>query len=59
MDYLTNVTHGLKYTPYIRKYELHMNLLPAAVIKKVYNIEMDTVLDVILNQFLPLLGSLV
>ena len=59
VDYLTNVTHGLKYTPYIRKYELHMNLLPATVIKKVYNIEMDTVLDVILNQFLPLLGSLV
>ena len=59
VDYLSNVTHGLKYTPYIRKYELHMNLLPGDVIKKAYNLDMDSVVDVILNSFLPLLGSLI
>lgn len=58
VDYLTNTTHGADYTPYIRKYELNMNLLPAEVIKKVYGLEMDDVLQVILNDFLPLLGSL-
>ena len=59
VDYLTNTTHGLKYTPYIRKYELHVNLLPTEVIRKVYNLEMDGVLGVIMNEFLPLLGSLI
>ena len=59
VDYLTNVTFGLKYTPYIRKYELHMNLLPADVIKKVYNLNMEDVLDVLRNVFMPALGSLI
>ena len=59
VDYLTNVTFGLKYTPYIRKYELHMNLLPADVIKKVYNLSMEDVLDVLKTVFVPVLGSLV
>ena len=58
VDYLTNVTYGLKYTPYIRKYELHMNLLPADIIRKVYNLDMDNVLEVLVNSFMPTLVAL-
>ena len=58
VDYLTNVTFGLKYTPYIRKYELHMNLLPADIIRKVYNLDMESVLEVLVNAFMPALGAL-
>lgn len=59
VNYLTNVTFGLKYTPYVRKYELHMNLLPADVIKKVYNLDMEDVVEVLRNSFMPTLGMLV
>ena len=58
VDYLANTTYGASYTPYVRKYELNMNLLPAEVIKKAYGLDMDTVLRVILEDFLPLLGTL-
>ena len=58
VDYLTNTTYGATYTPYVRKYELNMNLLPADVIQKAYGLDMETVLHVIMEDFLPQLGTL-